>query len=61
MSHDVKIVKLLGEFVWHAHPDTDEFTMVGHRDRPEPLRDAKAGATKGRTNMSAQPTGRAAR
>ena len=27
-DYDVKIVKLLGEFTWHAHPETDELFMV---------------------------------
>jgi len=27
-DYDVKVVKLQGEFVWHAHPDTDELFMV---------------------------------
>ncbi|MFE6964957.1 cupin domain-containing protein [Agromyces sp. NPDC057679] len=25
---DVKVVKLLGEFVWHTHPDADELFLV---------------------------------
>jgi len=31
-DYDVKIVKLLGDFVWHTHPDTDELFLVrsGH-------------------------------
>ncbi len=29
-DYDVKVVKLLGEFVWHTHPDTDEMFFV-HR------------------------------
>lgn len=31
-DYDVKVVRLLGEFVWHTHPDTDELFMVvsGH-------------------------------
>lgn len=29
---DVKVVKLVGEFVWHTHDDTDEFFLV-HRGR----------------------------
>lgn len=27
-DYDVKVVKLLGEFVWHTHPDTDELFIV---------------------------------
>ncbi|KFY87227.1 hypothetical protein V498_07238 [Pseudogymnoascus sp. VKM F-4517 (FW-2822)] len=27
-SYDVKIVKVSGDFVWHSHPDTDEFFYV---------------------------------
>jgi mannose-6-phosphate isomerase-like protein (cupin superfamily) len=29
---DVKVVRLLGDFVWHTHEDTDEFFLV-HRGR----------------------------
>lgn len=27
-DYDVRIAKIRGEFVWHAHPDTDEFFHV---------------------------------
>ncbi len=27
-GHDLMVVKVLGEFVWHVHPDTDDFFMV---------------------------------
>ncbi len=27
-DHDLMVVKVLGEFVWHNHPDTDDFFMV---------------------------------
>ena len=27
-DYDVKVVKILGEFVWHTHPETDELFMV---------------------------------
>jgi len=27
-GHDVMVVKAKGEFVWHAHPDTDDFFLV---------------------------------
>jgi len=31
-GHDVMVVKVKGEFVWHAHADTDDFFLVlkGH-------------------------------
>src|SRR5262245_65852859 len=39
-GHDVMVVKVLGEFVWHRHADTDDFFLVlsgrltiGMRDR----------------------------
>ena len=27
-GHDVMVAKLQGEFVWHAHEDTDDFFLV---------------------------------
>lgn len=27
-DYDVRVVKILGEFVWHAHPETDELFLV---------------------------------
>lgn len=27
-DYDVKVVKVLGEFTWHSHPETDELFMV---------------------------------
>jgi len=27
-GHDVMVVKVLGEFAWHAHDDTDDFFLV---------------------------------
>jgi mannose-6-phosphate isomerase-like protein (cupin superfamily) len=27
-GHDLLVVKVLGDFVWHNHPDTDDFFMV---------------------------------
>lgn len=31
-GHDVMVVKVKGEFVWHSHPNTDDFFFVlkGH-------------------------------
>jgi mannose-6-phosphate isomerase-like protein (cupin superfamily) len=27
-GHDIMVVKAMGEFVWHSHPDTDDFFLV---------------------------------
>lgn len=27
-GHDIMVVKARGEFVWHSHPDTDDFFLV---------------------------------
>ncbi|MBS0533457.1 MAG: cupin domain-containing protein [Proteobacteria bacterium] len=27
-GHDIMVVKVLGEFNWHSHPDTDDFFLV---------------------------------
>ncbi len=27
-DHDVRVVKVLGDFTWHSHPETDEFFLV---------------------------------
>jgi mannose-6-phosphate isomerase-like protein (cupin superfamily) len=27
-DYDVKLAKFAGEFVWHSHPETDEFFLV---------------------------------
>lgn len=27
-GHDVMVVRVKGEFVWHSHPDTDDFFLV---------------------------------
>ncbi len=35
----MKVVKLLGEFVWHAHPDTDELFLVTSGELVIQLRD----------------------
>ncbi len=26
-GHDVMVVKVRGEFVWHSHEDTDDFSL----------------------------------
>ena len=38
-GHDVMVVKLQGEFVWHSHPDTDDFFFVVMGDLTIRLRD----------------------
>jgi len=30
-GHDVMVVKVKGEFVWHSHPDTDDFFVLKGR------------------------------
>ena len=27
-GHDIMVVKVRGEFVWHSHPDSDDFFLV---------------------------------
>ena len=27
-GHDIMVVKVEGEFVWHSHPDSDDFFLV---------------------------------
>ena len=27
-GHDIMVVKVKGRFVWHSHPDTDDFFLV---------------------------------
>ncbi|UTT58064.1 cupin domain-containing protein [Cellulosimicrobium cellulans] len=36
---DVKVVKVLGEFVWHTHPETDELFLVLDGELTIDLRD----------------------
>lgn len=38
-DHDVKVVTVLGEFVWHSHPDTDELFLVISGELTVQLRD----------------------
>jgi mannose-6-phosphate isomerase-like protein (cupin superfamily) len=38
-DHDVKIARIQGEFVWHAHPDTDELFLVVSGELTLQLRD----------------------
>jgi mannose-6-phosphate isomerase-like protein (cupin superfamily) len=38
-GNDVMVVKVQGEFVWHAHPDTDDFFLVLSGELDIELRD----------------------
>ena len=38
-DHDVKIAKIQGEFIWHAHPDSDELFLVTSGELTIQLRD----------------------
>lgn len=40
-GHDVMVVKLKGEFVWHAHPETDDFFLVLEGNLVIQLRDGE--------------------
>ena len=44
-DYDVKIVKAMGEHVWHAHETTDEFFLVLDGQLDISLRDAKGTET----------------
>ncbi|GLK82141.1 cupin domain-containing protein [Ancylobacter defluvii] len=39
-GHDIMVVKVNGAFVWHAHPDTDDFFLVLKGRLTIKLRDA---------------------
>jgi mannose-6-phosphate isomerase-like protein (cupin superfamily) len=38
-EHDIMVVKVKGEFVWHKHDDTDDFFLVLHGRLTIRLRD----------------------
>jgi mannose-6-phosphate isomerase-like protein (cupin superfamily) len=40
-GHDVMVVKVRGEFVWHSHPDTDDFFLVLKGNLTIQLRDGE--------------------
>ena len=39
-GNDIMVVKIKGEFVWHSHPDTDDFFLVLKGQLKIRLRDA---------------------
>lgn len=40
-GHDVMVVKAEGAFVWHSHPDTDDFFLVLKGEMTIELRDGE--------------------
>lgn len=48
-DYEVKVVKLLGEFVWHTHPDTDELFIVQSGNLVIQLRDGDVALGPGDT------------
>ncbi|MGN9778907.1 cupin domain-containing protein [Micromonospora sp. H33] len=45
-DYDVRIAKVAGEHVWHAHDDTDEFFLVLDGELRIALRDGEGGAER---------------
>ena len=46
-DYHIKLVKVEGEFVWHNHPETDEFFLVLHGSLEIYLRDGKVKLNEG--------------
>ena len=46
-GHDVMVVRVDGEFVWHSHPDTDDFFLVIDGELDIELRDRTITLGKG--------------
>ncbi|WP_425467928.1 cupin domain-containing protein [Paracoccus aurantiacus] len=46
-GHDVMVVKVVGEFNWHSHPDTDDFFLVLDGEIDIQLRDRVVTLKKG--------------
>ena len=40
-GHDVMVVKVQGEFVWHSHAETDDFFLVLKGNPPSSLGTAR--------------------
>jgi mannose-6-phosphate isomerase-like protein (cupin superfamily) len=40
-DHDVKVAKIKGEFIWHAHPNSDELFLVLDGELTIELRDGE--------------------
>jgi len=46
-DYKIEVVKVEGEFVWHSHPDTDDFFLVLEGELEIELRDRKVQLRKG--------------
>ena len=46
-DHDLKVARVEGEFVWHAHPDSDELFLLVEGDLTIRLRDRDVVLTPG--------------
>jgi mannose-6-phosphate isomerase-like protein (cupin superfamily) len=46
-GNDLMVVKVKGEFVWHSHPDTDDFFMVVKGNLTIKLRDSEVKLSPG--------------
>jgi mannose-6-phosphate isomerase-like protein (cupin superfamily) len=55
-DYDVKVVKLQGDFTWHAHPDTDELFLVIDGELTIQMRDGDV--VLGRGELFVVPRGR---
>ena len=54
-GNDIMVVKVEGEFVWHSHPDTDDFFLVIDGELDIELRDRTV--TLGPGELFVVPTG----
>jgi len=54
-GNDIMLVKVEGEFVWHSHPDTDDFFLVIDGELDIELRDRAV--TLGPGELFVVPTG----
>lgn len=46
-GHDVMVVKVEGEFVWHSHDDTDDFFLVLNGDMTVRMREGDVNLSAG--------------